>query len=90
MSVGFATKEMLKGGPPTTDMTYILPEAETAICFAVPLDQSKIKPYLAKELPRGRFDHIIDNGDAYLKAYKYARKAADFLEEKKDTSQHQS
>ena len=63
-------------------MTYILPEAETAICFAVPLDYSKIKPYLAKELPRGKFDHIIDNGDAYLKAYKFARIAANYLEEK--------
>ncbi len=63
-------------------MTYILPEAETAICFAIPLDKSKIKPYLAKELPRGRFDHVIDNGDAYLKGYKFAKVAADFLKEK--------
>ncbi len=63
-------------------MTYILPEAETAICFAIPLDRSKIKPYLAKELPRGRFDHVIDNGDGYLRAYKFGRIAADFLEEK--------
>ena len=82
MSVGFSTKKTLEGGPPTTDMTYILPEAETAICFAVPLEKSKIRPYLGKELPRGRFDHVIDNGDAYLKAYKYAKVAADFLEEK--------
>lgn len=63
-------------------MTYILPEAETAICFAVPLEKSKIRPYLGKELPRGRFDHVIDNGDVYLKAYKYAKVAADFLEDK--------
>lgn len=82
MSIGFATKRTLEGGPPTTDMTYILPEAETAICFAVPLEKSKIRPYLGKEHPRGRFDHVIDNGDAYLKAYKYAKVAADFLEEK--------
>ncbi|MFW9875524.1 MAG: hypothetical protein ACFFG0_20665 [Candidatus Thorarchaeota archaeon] len=82
MSVGFATKKTLEGGPPSTDMTYILTEAETAICFAVPLDKSKIRSYLAKELPRGRFDHVIDNGDVYLKAYKYAKVAANFLEEK--------
>ncbi|MHA2051831.1 MAG: hypothetical protein ACW986_19630 [Promethearchaeota archaeon] len=62
-------------------MTYILPEAETAVCFAVPLEKSKIGPYLAKELPRGRFDHVIDNGDAYLKAYKFAKVTADFLED---------
>ena len=82
MRVGFATKKTLEGGPHTTDMTYILSEAETAICFAVPLEKSKIRPYLGKELPRGRFDHVIDNGDVYLKAYKYAKVAAEFLEEK--------
>jgi epoxyqueuosine reductase QueG len=82
VSVGFAPKETLEGGPPTVDMTYILPEAETAICFAVPLNRPKIKSYLAKELPRGRFDHVIDNGDAYLKAYKFAKTAADFLEKR--------
>ncbi|MHA1479486.1 MAG: hypothetical protein ACTSPU_14930 [Promethearchaeota archaeon] len=67
VSVGFATKKALEGGPPTTDMTYVLPEAETVICFAVPLDKSKIRAYLGKELPRGRFDHVIDRGDVYLK-----------------------
>jgi len=82
VSVGFATKNTLEGGPPTTDMTYILPEAETAICFAVPLDKSKIRLYLGKSGKRGRFDHVIDNGDVYLKAYKYSKVAADFLEEK--------
>lgn len=82
VSVGFATKKTLEGGPSTTDMTYILPEAETVVCFAVPLDKSKILSYLGKELPRGRFDHVIDNGDVYLKAYKFARVASDFLEER--------
>jgi epoxyqueuosine reductase QueG len=82
VSVGFATKETLEGGPTTTDMTYILPEAETAVCFAVPLDYSKIKPYLSKELPRGKFDHVIDNGDTYLRAYKFAKIAANYLQEK--------
>ena len=82
ISVGFATKKTIEGGPPTTDMTYILPEAETAICFAVPLDKPKIRSFLGKELPRGHFDHVIDNGNVYLKAYKYAKVTSDFLEEK--------
>jgi len=82
VSVGFATKKTLEGGPPTTDMTYVLPEAETVICFAVPLNKSKIRGYLGKELPRGRFDHVIDRGDVYLKAYKFARVASNLLEEK--------
>jgi len=46
VSVGFATKESLEGGPTATDMTYVLPEAETVICFAVPLDKEKIRNYL--------------------------------------------
>jgi epoxyqueuosine reductase QueG len=82
VSVGFATKESLKGGPASTDMTYVLPEAETIICFAVPLEKSKIRGYLEKKLPRGRFDHVIDRGDVYLKAYKFSRVASNFLEEK--------
>jgi len=80
VSVGFATKKTLEGGLPTMDMTYVLSEAETVICFAVPLDKSKIRGYLGKELPRGHFDHVIDRGDIYLKAYKFARLASDFLE----------
>jgi len=82
VSVGFATKKTLEGGPPTTDITYVLPEAETVICFAVPLDKSKIRSYLGKKLPRGRFDHVINRGDVYLKAYKFSRIASDFLEQK--------
>ena len=82
VSVGFATKKTLEGGLPTTDMTYALSEAETAICFAVPLEKSKIRGYLGKKLPRGRFDHVIDRGDVYLKAYKFSRIASDFLEQK--------
>ena len=31
VSVGFVTKKALEGGPSTTDMTYVLPEAETVI-----------------------------------------------------------
>ena len=86
VSVGFATIKTLAGGPATTDITYVLPEGETVICFAVPLDKSKIRPYLSKQLPRGRFDHVIDNGDGYLKAYKIAKAIANFLEKKGFTS----
>ena len=82
VSVGFATKKTLEGGTPDTDMTYVLPEAETVICFAVPLDKAKIRSYLEKKLPRGRIDHVIDRGEAYLKAYIFSRLASNFLEEK--------
>lgn len=82
ISVGFATKESLDGGPPTTDMTYVMPEAETVICFAIPLDKEKIRAYLRKDMPRGKMDHVIDNGDGYLKTFIVAKAGADFLEKK--------
>ncbi len=48
-SAGVATLETLEGGPPSTDLTYVLPEARSAVSFAVPIDQSVIEPYLSKE-----------------------------------------
>lgn len=47
--VGIATTETLKGGPPSVDLTYILPEARSAIVFAIPLDQKVLDPFLKKE-----------------------------------------
>ena len=41
--VGVATKETLAGGPPSTDLEYVLPGAKSAVCFAVPFDQEKIE-----------------------------------------------
>jgi epoxyqueuosine reductase QueG len=57
-AVGVATKETLAGGPPSTDLEYVLPEAKSAVSFAVPFDQQKIERYLAKEDHAG---HQEDN-----------------------------
>jgi epoxyqueuosine reductase len=46
---GIATLETLSGGPPSADLTYVLPEARSAIIFSVPLDQSPIPGYLCKK-----------------------------------------
>ncbi len=46
---GIATVETLAGGPPSADLTYVLPTAKSAICFALALDQTKIERYLKKE-----------------------------------------
>jgi hypothetical protein len=35
--VGIATTETLAGGPASADLTYVLPEAKSAICFALAL-----------------------------------------------------
>jgi epoxyqueuosine reductase QueG len=56
--VGICTKETLAGGPPSTDLEYVLPEARSAVSFAVPMDQEKIERYLAKEDHAG---HQQDN-----------------------------
>lgn len=38
--VGIITTEMLEGGPPSTDLTYVLSNAKSAVSFGVPLDQN--------------------------------------------------
>ncbi len=47
--VGIATTKTLAGGPPSADLSYVLPEAKSAICFALAFDQSLIDPYFKKE-----------------------------------------
>ncbi len=56
--VGICTKETLAGGPPSTDLEYVLPEAKSAVSFAVPMDQGKIERFLAKE---NQADHQEDS-----------------------------
>ena len=41
--VGIATRETLEGGPPSTDLGYILPEARSAISFALALNREFIR-----------------------------------------------
>ncbi len=55
--VGIATLETLSGGPPSTDLTYVLPDAKSVIVFAYPFDNNLIPPYLKKE---ERFDFEQD------------------------------
>ena len=57
-AVGICTKQTLAGGPPSTDLEYVLPGAKSAVTFAVPMDQRKIERYLAKE---SHADHQADN-----------------------------
>ena len=46
---GIATTATLQGGPPSTELSYVLPEARSAIVFALPLDQAVIEPFLGKQ-----------------------------------------
>ena len=36
IAAGIATEETIQGGPPSTDLTYVMPEARSAVVFAVP------------------------------------------------------
>jgi epoxyqueuosine reductase QueG len=46
---GIATIETLEGGPPSSDLTYVLPGAKSAVTYAVAIDQKPIPPYLMKK-----------------------------------------
>jgi len=61
-AAGVATTETLAGGPPSTDLQYVLPGARSAISFAVPLDPVKIERFLAKQDQAGhQHDNIHTN-----------------------------
>jgi epoxyqueuosine reductase QueG len=82
--MGITTRETLAGGPPSTDLTYILPEAMSAITFALPLDKRFIRPFLAKE---DRLSHERDNLQVNLLATGLAAHIAKHLEQKGFPSQ---
>jgi epoxyqueuosine reductase len=78
-AVGIATPETLAGGPPSTDLNLVLPEAKSAIAFAVPLDRRVIEPFLKKE---DRLSHERDNFRINYVATGIALALADFLRQK--------
>ena len=53
-TVGVATIETLEGGPPSTDLSYVLPGAKSAISFAVSLDQTHIESWFNKQSHENR------------------------------------
>jgi len=59
--VGFATLETMSGGPIGADITYLLPEAQSAISFYVPFNKEMILKYLGKEDPSIRGIHEEEN-----------------------------
>ena len=79
ISIGFATLETLKSEIPSTDITYVLPEAKSAICFALPFDKQKIRDYLSK---KDFASHEKDRFDLNIKGAKVAKELAAFLQEK--------
>ena len=58
-TVGIASTQMLEGGPPSTDLSYVLPDARAAVSFAIPLDHHHITPWLNKKDYRAHFQNNI-------------------------------
>ena len=77
--VGFATLETMAGGPPSSDLTYVLPEARSAISFALPLDLEKARATLAKE-SHNAFEK--NNIEVNINATVLSAQLADWLKEK--------
>jgi epoxyqueuosine reductase QueG len=77
--VGFATLETMAGGPPSADLTYVLPEARSAISFALPLDLEKARATLAKE-SHSAFEK--NNIEVNIKATTLSVELANWLTEK--------
>ncbi len=50
---------MLSGGPPSTDLTYVLPSAKSAVSFALPLNQAYIDPWFSKQSHEAHFRNNI-------------------------------
>jgi epoxyqueuosine reductase QueG len=75
---GIATTETLAGGPPSTDLSYVLPKAKSAVSFAMPMDQTKILAYLRKQDHRS---HERDNLRTETFVTGLAAQLADYLDQ---------
>lgn len=78
-AAGIVTTETLVGGPPSTDLTYVLPEAKAALTFAIPLDETCIELFLSK---KNRLSHERDNLRTNAVASGLALHVAKYLEQK--------
>jgi len=78
-AVGIATIDTLAGGPPSTDLTYVLPTARAAISFAVPLNQDDIELWFSK---KSHAKHFKDNIRANVMASGISLELANYLGQK--------
>ncbi|MBI4595061.1 MAG: epoxyqueuosine reductase [Candidatus Tectomicrobia bacterium] len=76
--VGITTKETLAGGPPSTDLNFILPGAKSAVTFALPLNKELIRSFFAK---KERLSHERDNLQTNMKSSGIAASLAKHLEQ---------
>lgn len=79
VKVAFTNTEALKGGPPSADLTYALPEARSAVSFAMPLDRDKIRLCLSK---RSHKEFEENNLETNIRVNKVGKELALWLESK--------
>ena len=77
--VGFATLDTMAGGPTGADITYLLPEAQSAISFYVPFSKDMILKYLGKEDPRIRGIHEEENLEIHRIIWKASQRVKHWL-----------
>ncbi len=68
--VGVTTRDLLADGPPSADPCYLLPSANSVICFALSLDPDIARDFMSKKNWRPHCDNrklIINSGTAALK-----------------------
>ena len=75
--VGFANLDTLSGGPPSVDLTYVLPEARSAISYALPFDRNKIRDFLSK---KDFIGHEMDRIELNLRAARISKELVKWLE----------
>lgn len=74
IAASVATTESLMGGPPSTDLEYVLPGAKSALTFAYALDRGAIERFLAKEDREAhQRDNFLVNAQASVAALWMAR-----------------
>ncbi|HEC40305.1 hypothetical protein LCGC14_0923120 [marine sediment metagenome] len=77
--VGFATLATMKSDLPGTDLTYLLPEAQSAVSFFVPFDKDMILKYLGKVDPSIRGIHEEENLEMHRIIWKAAQRVKHWL-----------
>ena len=77
--VGVTNTEKLAGGPPSTDLSYVLPNARSAISFAGPLNPYFIEPWFNK---KSHEDHFRNNIQTNVIASGISLELANYLNQK--------
>jgi epoxyqueuosine reductase QueG len=82
--VGFANKETL-AGPPHVDITYKLPDAKSAISYALLFDKDMIRQFLNKE---SFANHEENRFDLNYRSVKISKELASWLKDKGYDAKH--